>query len=295
MPIPIGALIEARNGAPIEVFDSKRPRFGQGALLLSVVLLGALTAVPDTEASLEDDARQSADFNFVRVEYDSVGGPQEAYYFYEGRWWQRWETDFPQADNNFVFRFDELTAVHPNPRPITRRLTAPDLFEFPFLYFCDVGWMSLSELEATRLREFLLRGGFLWVDDFWGAGEWRNLERNMKRVLPDHEWQEIPADHPILSTLFPLPGLPQIPARDFAIQGMVHDPPWIHRPPAAGVETPSFRGYFDDRGRLMAVASLNTDIGDGWEREGYGQWFFERYSTVAYAAGTNIVLHALIH
>ena len=155
--------------------------------------------------------------------------------------------------------------------------------------------MHLSEPEVARLRDYLLRGGFMWVDDFWGEAEWVNLERNMRRVLPDREWQELPPEHPILETLFPLESLPQIPARDFAIRGWEHDPPWIHRSPAYGVEQPHLRGYFDDDDRLMVLATLNTDIGDGWEREAYGEWYFARYSTVAYAAGANIVLHSLIH
>lgn len=272
-----------------------RQRGLAGLCLLCLLCLGGTTATSSPRAASLDEGLERSRFNFVRVEYDSSGGPQEAYYFYEGRWWHRWQTDFPQADENFVFRFAEITATVTSPRSITRRLTSIDLFEFPFLYVCDVGWMELSDDEARGLREYLLRGGFIWFDDFWGAAEWRNLERNLARVLPELHWREIPGDHPILSTLFPLEGIPQVPARDFALQGMTHDPPWIHRSPAIGVDRPSFRGYFDDRDRLIAVATLNTDIGDGWEREGYGQWYFEKYSTVAYAAGANIVLHSLLH
>lgn len=242
-----------------------------------------------------EDTSHRGDFSFTRVEYDSVGGFQEAYYFYDGRLWQRWETDHPQADENFVFRLAELTSVVPNPRSVTRRLTDPDLTTFPFLYFCDVGWMTLDDAEVAALRDFLLRGGFLWADDFWGLAEWNNWEYEMARVLPEVRWQEIPSDHPILRTLFPLESLPQIPARDFAESGWTHDPPDIHRWPAYGVEQAEFRGWFDDAGRLMAVATLNTDIGDGWEREAYGQAYFEKYSTVAYAAGVNIVLHGLVN
>jgi hypothetical protein len=117
----------------------------------------------------------------------------------------------------------------------------------------------------------------------------------MARVLPEVRWRDIPADHQILRMLFPLEEMPQIPARDFAESGWTHDPPEIHRWPAHGIERGNFRGWFDDEGRLMAVASHNTDVGDGWEREAYGQWYFEKYSTVAYALGVNIVLHGLVH
>jgi len=272
----------------------KRP---SGAVLAALAVLGggvALATAADRFATAvpEPNPERSA-FSFVRVRYDSVGGYNEAFYDYDGRLWQRWETDHPQADENFAHRLEELTAIRTNPRSVTRRLTDPDLFSFPLLYLCDVGWMTLSRQEVEALREYLLRGGFLWADDFWGQGEWRNFEGIMRRVLPDVAWREIPPAHPILHTLFELDELPQIPARDFAEMGLRHDPAEYHRPPAIGLERASLRGFFDASGRLLAVATYNTDIGDGWEREAYGQWFFERYSTVAYAAGANIVLYAL--
>lgn len=232
-------------------------------------------------------------FTFVRVEYDSEGGYGEAFYHYDGRYWLRWETDFPQADENFLHRFRELTTSEPEMHAVTRRLTDPDIFDFPFLYMCDVGWMKLSGEEKARLREYLLKGGFVWVDDFWGRAEWQNLEDVVRDVMPERTWREVPPDHPVLSTVFPLDGAPQVPARDFAPLG--HDPAWIHRFPAEPVTPVHFRGLFDDDGRLMMVATHNTDIGDGWEREAYGEWYFEKYSTVAYALGVNIVVYALSH
>ncbi len=234
-------------------------------------------------------------FNFVRAEYDSVGGWGEAYYEYDGRFWERWQTDHPQGDENFAFRLSELTTVRPNQTSVTLRLTDERLFDFPFLYFCDVGWMTLDDVEVNRLRDYLLRGGFLWVDDFWGYAEWRNLELIMERVLPESPWRTLKNDHAIFRQLFPLPGLPQIPARDFAWGGNTADPEYIHRQPAYGVENESLRGWYDPDGRLVAVASLNSDVGDGWEREAYGEDFFERFSSVAYAMGANIVIYSLIH
>ncbi len=257
----------------------------------SVMAQLQLPEPPRQEVSPLDQAR----FNFVRVQYDSVGGYGEAYYGYRGRIWARWETDFPEGDKNFVFRLAELTAVGLNPEPSTRRLTDPDLHQFPFLYMCDVGWMHLSDAEVENLRDYLLKGGFLWVDDFWGHGEWMNLEEQMKRVLPEVSWRDLPKDHPILRTMFELEQMPQVPAEDFAVMGWPHDPPQIHRSPAWGIERPNLRGFFDDQDRLLVLATHNTDIGDGWEREAYGEWFFETYSTVAYAMGVNVVVYALTH
>lgn len=232
-------------------------------------------------------------FTFVRIRYDSEGGYGESWYSFAGRDWERWETDYPEADENFVFRLAELTTLKPNPRAIVRRLTDDDLFEYPFIYMCDVGWMKLSEEEKERLREYLLRGGFLWVDDFWGYAEWDTLEEHMREVLPEIQWREIPNDHPIMRMVFPLEEPPQIPARIFAIQGWKTEPVWIHK--SGGLENAHFRGWFDDNGRLLAVATHNTDIGDGFEREGEGEWYFQKFSTKAYAMGINIVVYAMTH
>jgi hypothetical protein len=238
-------------------------------------------------------APRGAAFTFVRVEYDSIGGYGESYYFYDGRYWLRWETDFPQADRNFLHRFRELTTTDPHLEAVTMRLTDAKIFDYPFLYMADVGWMRLTPQEAARLRDYLLKGGFVWIDDFWGTAEWRNLEEAFTQVFPDRRWQDIPADHPILHTVFPLEAAPQVPARDFAYLG--RDEAWVHRYPAEPLTPVNLRGVFDDEGRLMAVATHNTDIGDGFEREGYGEEYFETYSKVAYAMGVNIVVYALSH
>lgn len=273
-------------------------------LCLAGAILAAFagSALADSEGvrSLKEaPAPMSMDkFTFVRIQYDSVGGWGEAYYDYDGRRWFRWETDYPEADENFIFRMGELTTSGPNPSAIVHRLTDEEIFRYPFVYMCDVGWMDLSPKEAERLGEYLNRGGFLWADDFWGQAEWDNFEFNMNMALPDLQWKEIPKDHPILSIVFPLESCPQVPARDFAEGGWQWDPPGIHRQPAggeAGVNKVGFRGWFDDDGRLMAVATFNTDIGDGFEREGYDQWYFENFSIQSYAMGINIVVYALTH
>jgi hypothetical protein len=235
-------------------------------------------------------------FSFARAEYDSMGGWGEAFYAYDGRVWQRWQTDFPEADENFSYRLEQLTAILANQRATSRRITDPDLFDFPFLYMADVGWMDLTPEEKARLREYLLRGGFIWVDDFWGQGEWRSFERAMNDILPERQWRRIPDAHPILHTVFDLPTAPQVPARSFASPyGPTYEPAGMHRYPVGSLEQVNFRGYFDHDGRLMVVATHNTDIGDGWEREAYGQWYFETFSTKSYALGVNVIVYALTH
>jgi hypothetical protein len=262
----------------------------------AVLTLGLGLAHP---AAADDVPRASMaagpEFAFARLRYDSSGSNGKAYYHYRGRIWERWETDYPEGDENFAHRLAELTSVVPAQYGVARRITDPDVFAFPFLYLCDPGYMQMSGEERTLLREYLQSGGFLWVDDFWGEAEWWNFEREMAGVLPERGWRDIPADHPILHIVFDLPQAPQIPGADFAARGYKTDLAWRHRSPATKLTPVNFRGWFDEQDRLMVVATHNTDIGDGFEREAYGQWYFETYSTHAYKLGVNIAVYALTH
>ncbi len=235
----------------------------------------------------------------VRVEYSSSGGSGEAWYAYEGRIWQRWETDYPRAELNFLYRLAELTSLVPHPEPISLKLTDPELFDHPFLFMSDVGWQVLSRPEREALRRYLSQGGFLWVDDFWGRAEWGNFADICKKAFPEWEWRELDDEHPVYSMVYPLDGCPQVPARLFyETTGQVFDPYWVHRQPNGGdadLSQVHLLGLHDDRGRMVAVATHNTDIADGWEREGEDREYFERFSVHTYALGINILMYALTH
>ena len=256
------------------------------------VLLATLTAAE--ESAQDEPAYDLTTFVATRIEYDSVGGWGEAYYGYDGRIWERWETDFPQAEHNFVKRLGELTGVVASREPARRRLTDDDLGDSPLIFMSDVGYMRLTSAEKRALRDYLHNGGFLWVDDFWGDAEWASFERAMTDVLPGRRWRILPIEHAIFHTVFDIDEMPQIPARDFAGYGTT-EPAYIHRFPQGSLETPTIRAYLDDDGRPMAIATHNTDIADGWERESYGEWYFEEFSTKSYRLGINIVIYALSH
>ena len=129
--------------------------------------------------------------NFARIIYGSEGGIGEAYYAYDGRIWARWETDFPQGDDNLSRRLTQLTRIKVNPIGASRFLTAPDLADFPMLFMSDPGYMVLSRQEIAALRRYLASGGFLWVDDFWGDAEWKQFADVMREVLPDRVWRTL--------------------------------------------------------------------------------------------------------
>lgn len=236
-------------------------------------------------------------FTFVRIVYDSTGGNGEAYYRGDSGWVPRWATDHPVAAKNLTWRLKQLTTFRVNQGTLLLRLDDPELANYPFAFMSDPGWQILTPSEQAGLRRYLESGGFLWVDDFWGDAEWNNFAKNMREVAPDWNWFDIPDHHPILSTVYPLKACPQVTAIQFYRRnGVSYDPPWVHRMPHGGeadMAQVHFRGLRDQRGRLVAVATHNTDIADGWEREGDDAEFFQRFSIDAYALAINILTYAL--
>jgi hypothetical protein len=149
--------------------------------------------------------------------------------------------------------------------------------------------MTLSDAEVRSLRRYLLNGGFLMVDDFWGEMEWDNLYLEMKRVFPDREPQELPLEHPIFHCVYDLKEKPQVPSIHAWLGSGRSYERW-------DAEEPHYRALFDDNGRVMALICHNTDLGDGWEREGENVDYFHEYSEKkAYPMGINIVVYAMTH
>jgi len=266
---------------------------------IAVVLLASLAAA---DSDFPGDGGRSgvpadlSKLNFARAIYDSEGGMGEAYYGYDGRMWARWETDFPEGDDNFSRRVSQLTRISVAPLASSRRFTAKDLGDFPLLYMSDPGYMVVSKEEVAAFARYLASGGFLWVDDFWGDAEWQQFANVMRQVLPDREWRVLTPDHPIFHTVFDVKEMPQIPALPFAREGGdTAEPAGAHKYPGGSLRDPQMRVWLDDAGRVMVVATHNTDLGDGFEREAYGEWYFETFSTRAYMLGVNIITYAMTH
>jgi hypothetical protein len=257
--------------------------------------------IPDDRAGVPNwkiDERFPKDvFTFVRIEYDSFGGRGGRRGGFGGRGgyggygWARWATDYPDSDLNFSFRLQQLTSLKVNPDPVTMRLTDPTLFDYPFIYIIEPGALSFQEEEVVALRRYLLNGGFLMVDDFWGEWEWQNFYGEIKRVFPDREPIELNADHEIFRCVYRLKEKPQVPSIDtWERRGTT----WENHGPNS--ETVHYLGIEDDKGRLMAIICHNTDLGDGWEREGENEEYFQEFSVKkSYPMGINIVTYAMTH
>jgi hypothetical protein len=275
-----------------------RLRFTLAAAIVSISLgAGASSNLITGDGGRSGTPADMSKLNMARIIYDSEGGMGEAYYAYDGRVWARWETDFPEGDDNFSHRLGQLTRIQVAKYASSRLLTAPDLGDFPLLYMSDPGYMVVSKEEKAAFARYLANGGFVWVDDFWGDAEWQQFADVMRQVLPGREWRVLSADHPIFHTVFDLnDGMPQIPALPFASPGgSTAESPGAHKFPAGSLDTPEMRAWLDDDGRIMVLATHNTDVGDGWEREAYGEWYFETFSTKSYMVGVNVVIYAMTH
>jgi hypothetical protein len=237
-------------------------------------------------ATLEDF---DGSFLYCRGFYRSVRGEAGG---------QGWSTDYPGADNNFSIRLSELTRVpvkwDPTRQPIhvVVRLNDPALNRCPMLFMEDVGTIQFSESEIQGLRDYLLKGGFLWVDDFWGSVAWDRWVAELQRVLPRGEFPiiEVPLSHPIMHTVYDVTDYLQVSSINFwyRSEGSVSE----RGPDSAQVH---FRGIEDSRKRLMVLMTHNTDVSDTWEREGENKEYFSLFSPRGYAIGVNVVVYALTH
>ena len=226
-------------------------------------------------------------FTFARIKYSSEGG-------WGGRW-EKWRIDFPDSDWNFSYRLQQLTSMKTDPDGKIVELTDKELFDYPWIYIVEPGDMVLTDAEVAVLRRYLLNGGFLMVDDFWGEREWENFYREIKRVFPDREAIELPMEHPIFHAVFPLKvekNKLQVPNVNVGTYSQHTGVTW-ERPDAVDVH---FKAFFDDKGRMMVMICHNTDNGDGWEREGENEYYFREFSEKkAYPLGINIVFYAMTH
>jgi len=214
---------------------------------------------------------------------------------YQGR---SWATDYPDADYNFSTRLSELTKTHVSkdpsgePRPLIVRPSDDTLFQCPFVMLWQADGLYLSDEDAAQLRRYLLKGGFIWSDDSWGAYAWDNFAHEMAKVLPPSEYAfiDVPMSHSMFRTLYDVPKVPQIPGISFwwGTNGGTSER-------GADSAEVHVRAIVDRNGHILVLATHNTDIADGWEREGVDPRYFYAFSKDSYAVGINILLYAMTH
>jgi hypothetical protein len=223
-------------------------------------------------------------FTFVRVRYsrNTYGWGSAG----------NWTTDLPDSDLNLSFRLQQMTSLKVDPDGRILQLTDKELADYPFIYIVEPGGLCFTEAEVESLRKYLLNGGFLMLDDFWGEAEWDNMEQQMKRVFPDRPFAELPLDHQLYHCVFDIKAKYQVPNVRLGVTSQYDGVTW-EREDARAVH---HKAIFDDKHRIMVIATHNTDNGDGWEREGEDDYYFHNFSEkAAYPLGINIIFYTMTH
>jgi hypothetical protein len=225
------------------------------------------------------------DFTFCRIAfreaYDGDGGG--------------WGVDYPRADINLPIRLSELTKTVVNfdgdgdPHHVVITMTEPELFKCPFVMMTEVGATFIEPEEAKALRNYLLKGGFLWADDFWGEYAWAHWERELRKVFSASEYPivDVPLNHSMFHSLFDVKRFPQIPSIGWTYSGRTSE--------RFDSQVPHARAILGQDGRIMVFISHNTDFGDSYEREADDPEYFLRFSVEGYAIGINLLIYAMTH
>jgi hypothetical protein len=223
------------------------------------------------------------EFTFVRVKYTS-GGNNYRYRNPFGTNWPSWTVDYPSAEQNFMEGLRKWTGMNIT-EPVALSMLDEEIYRYPFAYAVEVGFMVLTPREAENLAEWLLRGGFLMVDDFHGPFEWQHFVEQMRMVFPDRPIVDIPIEHPLFHCFYDFDELVQIPGLGTILNGMTYE--------KGGVQQ-HCRGIFDDEGRLMVLIIHNMDMGDAFEHAKDPR-YPPIYSAEAFKLGINFVIYALTH
>ncbi|MYA10879.1 MAG: DUF4159 domain-containing protein [Gemmatimonadetes bacterium] len=222
--------------------------------------------------------REWHEFYFTRAVYSSYG-----------RGWggrsRSWAIDYPKSDRQFLTVLKRLTNLDAYDDENAIPLNDPQIRRFPFLYALEVGYMSMSQPEVEGLRDYLLAGGFLVIDDFWGSQEWAQFEFQMKLVFPERPIIDLDLDHTVFNTFYEIDEILQVPAYGRYWGGQTWERDGY---------VPFVKGIEDDNGRLMVIINWNTDLGDAWEWAEQPDYPVP-YSTFAFQMGVNMIVYAMTH
>jgi hypothetical protein len=255
----------------------KRPLLALAGVMGGLLAAGFLSSVAGQSAESAARRGPEAEFHFVRLAYSANG---------RHRMGQSWRTDWPEAEHHFLRGVKRLTRIDAAQEGRYLAVMDADLFDYPWLYAVEVGGWYLDEEEAARLREYLLRGGFLMVDDFHGTHEWEGFLLTLQRVFPNRPIIDIPESDEALHVLYDLEKRVQIPSPFVYLRG--------GRTFERDGITPPWRGVYDDKGRLMVAINFNMDMGDAWEHADWPE-YPEFFTALAYRFGINYIIYAMTH
>jgi hypothetical protein len=262
-------------------------------LLLAVAGVAQRLGIREREEGPRPSFPSQAEFQFVRMEYTDLPQFHRRWGFAsrDGRGEGWWIVDWPDAEDHFSSGVQRLTRIAVG-EPPHMRVTDDRIFNYPWVYATQTGWWDLNDNEVVRLREYLLRGGFLVVDDFWGPEQWEIFRRTMERVLPGHPILDLRQTDSVMHVMY------DIREKDrTSIPGTRHlrrapDGHIVVRQPA-GAE-PAWRALCDEQNRMVVAVNFNTDIGDAWEYADSPE-YPEAMTSLAYRYGINYLIYAMTH
>jgi Domain of unknown function (DUF4159) len=272
--------------------------------LISAIILGAVSFVIYAQKRDRDDPLPKPFQQYPALEYSNFPVPPDAgrqtefararmmYTSIYGRWgrgaWY-WTMDYPRSDRHLLAGIRRLTRID------TRSVEEPvslkgdegrQIYNWPFLYAVEVGHWALTDTEINMLRDYLLHGGFLMVDDFHGTEEWAVFMASMGRVFPDRPIVDLQPDNPIFHVLYDINDRLQAPGSWNWFEN--------HRTYEKDGYNPEFRGILDDKGRVMVAICHNMDLGDAWEWSDDPR-YPEKFAGFAYRIAVNYTIYDMTH
>jgi hypothetical protein len=251
-----------------------------------LLALYGFTKVQAQDSDSVEPSQQKAEFYWSRLNYTARGGSGRGGYggfgFGFGPPWQR---DYPKADRQFLMALKRLTRIQMRPTEQIVDLDSDEIFNYPWVYAVQVAQWTFTEAQAKRLREYLLKGGFLMVDDFHGVADWDQFMEGMREVLPDRPVEDLSDSDEIFHTLFDLGERFQVPGEQYVFTGRTYENDGY---------VPKWRAIRDEKGRIIVAICHNMHLGDAWEWADDPR-YPEAFAALAYRLGMNYIVYGMTH
>jgi len=249
--------------------------------------LALLVCVPAAHSQADDDlddygSQEKAEFYWSRLRYTS--SYEMSGYGY-GFGFAGWSRDYPKADRQFLMALKRLTRIQMRSTEQVVSLKSDMIFNYPWVYAVQVANWSFTDAEAKRLREYLLKGGFLMVDDFHGTNDWQRFMAGMRQVLPDRPVEDLSDSDEIFHTLYDLGERFQVPGEQYVNTGRTYEKDGY---------VPKWRAIRDDKGRIIVAICHNMHLGDAWEWADMPE-YPEKFASMAFRIGLNYIVYGMTH
>ena len=257
-----------------------------GIGVLATAFCGALVAWQRTAdfgfGNENAPENQKAEFAWSRLSYASNMSSSRYGGWGHGGSWSR---DYPKADRQFLIAMHRLTRIDGRPTEQVVNLDSDEIFNYPWVYAVQVQTWTFTDDEAKRMREYLLKGGFLMVDDFHGTADWENFNNGMKQIFPDRPSEDLESGDEIFHVLYDLDDKMQVPGEQFIRTGRTYEKDGY---------VPKWRAIRDDKGRIMVAICHNMHLGDAWEWADDPQ-YPEVFASMAFRVGLNYIVYGMTH